>query len=728
MKPNLNFRDNENSTPKSFDISSLPPIDRSRKIGVYIRQSGNGADNKNGESRETQLALIVLAIKLRGDNDDSGVIIYDEGAGKSGQTRIDERDKLQRLWDDMQAGLIGTVIVAREDRLFRDKHMTQSGTFTEQAERLNVVVIVPPLTERQTFRVYDFKNHSSLRAFQDKMINAYDYIEYHVGYMHLNQRRKAERGCYDGRLLPPGLAILRTDDKEEKRQSMPVLYEPWASIMQQIFKRAKQLSWQFGALIRELEQLPYVFPDIPEDDAKKYIIKTKMRKVPRGYKPDERSVRAWFTNVALIGCWQVDRKTGDTIVNNHPCVIKDRDLFEEGYIARTGYNLSGVATPERQVVRRSLPSRDEKEKCGLVLNFMTSPGATCLTIRRIKGTEYYEFLGMKDGDMVHRAMLIVSGKEIDRIVTDRVAALSKADNELADKIKEYFTALRNAQPTEFSSIDAQLKTIEDQIAVARARILDLGEAIDGTTLVELGKKIKELESNQNQLTLKRKSLTKIRDLGEIDKFYRVLRNFEERYAKLDLEEKQRLLRLLAKNAVLERLSPHWLKLTINWIGAISTRPDVTYIWRSVPATQDTPSPEEIEIIRRVYPACERHSDLLRLLPLRSWNAIERTASENNISRKRQVNSIDVPKGVTWRDISVFEDEEKAKTFVSAAIEECKDSKQLYSALWALNPDLKGLEERLVIHLAMETKAQPLIWEARSFTNSFSVGSRPQLPR
>jgi hypothetical protein len=82
--------------------------------------------------------------------------------------------------------------------------MDQVGAFTRLAEEKRIKVIVPPIssasTEERT-RVYDFTNYRDLVAFQDKMREAYGYIEGHVKYMHLCQQNKADKGGYDGRAL-----------------------------------------------------------------------------------------------------------------------------------------------------------------------------------------------------------------------------------------------------------------------------------------------------------------------------------------------------------------------------------------------------------------------------------------------------------------------------------------------------------------------------------------------
>ena len=52
------------------------------------------------------------------------------------------------------------------------------------------------------------------------MREAYGYIEGHVKYMHLCQQNKADKGGYDGRALPPGLAVKGKKQDQESLSSM----------------------------------------------------------------------------------------------------------------------------------------------------------------------------------------------------------------------------------------------------------------------------------------------------------------------------------------------------------------------------------------------------------------------------------------------------------------------------------------------------------------------------
>ena len=104
---------------------------------------------------------------LRGEIDLANILVYDEGAGISGTKGYDQRPKLSKLYLDIANGIVGSVVVARPDRLFRDKHFLNVSMFTELAERKRIIVIVPGKC------VYDFTEYADLQKFQDDMQDAY---------------------------------------------------------------------------------------------------------------------------------------------------------------------------------------------------------------------------------------------------------------------------------------------------------------------------------------------------------------------------------------------------------------------------------------------------------------------------------------------------------------------------------------------------------------------------
>jgi hypothetical protein len=285
---------------------ALPEIDRKRATAVLVRQSKDGADTAQAESRETQLGLQDYGRLLYGD-EEPDVRLYDEGSGVSGQKRIDQREKLDELYKDMHKGIVGTIVLAREDRLFRNKHMDQVGRFTELAEKMGIKVIVPPISSVARYdetRVYDFTDYQDLRAFQDKMREAYAYIEGPIKHANQCKQNKADKGGYDGRGLPPGLVV-----KGKKQNQSIIVYEPWAKEIRKLALRAQALDWDIGKLNKEVARMVFLFPEIPEEDRERYMFRTNLRRILGvGYKPrGPQVIKRWLTNEMYIGWWMRTR-------------------------------------------------------------------------------------------------------------------------------------------------------------------------------------------------------------------------------------------------------------------------------------------------------------------------------------------------------------------------------------------------------------------------------------
>src|SRR5713226_5312856 len=115
-------------------------LDLSRDTAILIRQSRRGSDKAHIESRMLQESLIPFVKLARVEDDLLHIHIFDEGSGVSGTKGPDKRKKLKSLLDEMVEDLIGDVVLARPDRLFRDKHFSNVSTFTEIAERMRVKV------------------------------------------------------------------------------------------------------------------------------------------------------------------------------------------------------------------------------------------------------------------------------------------------------------------------------------------------------------------------------------------------------------------------------------------------------------------------------------------------------------------------------------------------------------------------------------------------------------
>jgi hypothetical protein len=162
--------------------------------------------------------------------------------------------------------------------------------------------------------------------------------------MNGNQQAKALQGLFDGRMLAMGYVI-----QGKRKQQALLVYEPWARVVRWLFERFRELN-SFGALCREVESMPYLFPDPTADDLMRFTFKIRMRRVPGGFKPSGvDAIRYILTNPVYIGAWVYD----GAIVkeDNHPAII-DRELFMWAYQKLTGRDLQGQylnGTPPRRL-------------------------------------------------------------------------------------------------------------------------------------------------------------------------------------------------------------------------------------------------------------------------------------------------------------------------------------------------------------------------------------------
>src|SRR6266705_2128675 len=232
-------------------------LDTSRKTAILIRQSGRGANVKHYESRLLQESLIPMVMQARGETDLSHVRIYDVGAGVSGRKGIDKRLILRQLHYDLADNLIGDIVLARADRLFRDKHFDKVSTFTLLAERMGIKVIVPASLG---VIVYDLGVTKDLQTFQQDMQAAYAYIENQIGYMARARNNKIARGFYGGGCLPLPYVLLRDMPKEEQ---LPVIYEAWREEAIDLFKKFTEFHFELGRIARYYEGKPFLCPFMP---------------------------------------------------------------------------------------------------------------------------------------------------------------------------------------------------------------------------------------------------------------------------------------------------------------------------------------------------------------------------------------------------------------------------------------------------------------------------------
>ncbi len=695
--PKFTFSPSNKSSKTDISSHGLPQIDRSRIVAVYVRQSGTGSDTAHGESRETQLGMIEYAYKLLGF--EQGVQtdlirMYDEGAGQSGRKRIDQRPEIARLYNDISSGIIGTVIVAREDRLFRDKHGDQSGLYTELAERKKVLTIVPPVVTKH-YAVYDMSNYEDLRRFKDKMQAASDYLEDQIRYMHANLKRKSGKGEYDGRHLPPGLVITRNGTDK------PVIYQPWAKVMKRLLNRARELNWNWPQLNKEVDALPFLFPEPTEQDKYMYIFNIGLDP-KQGYKPRQsNTIRGWFKNVLLIGWWPVRNEVNEVILDNHPAML-DKQLFEEAYINLTGYSLDGELIQEKPLTqRRKQEEKDLPEALfhGRMETEEREGEYTRVGVASFRNGNHRPFYDCitysKKNRIKYISLFSVSCADFDALIVDRLLELAQADANIYTKIQEVMKRIHEKQVNNLVAIDDQIARYGIEIPKLRKNLATLACHLDegDETLVSLATKLREDEKTLRDLENEKKKRSTIDGEEEIKEFYDVLIHFQEAYPKLPLHKKHRLFSILVSRIELSYVSPRWLLLKIEWLTALKGRPDVALVWRNNPKSGEDFSCQEETILREHY-TYTPILDLLQLLPSRSWRTIQRQAVELGIRRKKNFQP-SIPRYCCFQDLApygqfLFGSLEETTDAIQESIANTHKSSDTLYAHWLLPEDVREM--------------------------------------
>ncbi|HLX57515.1 MAG TPA: hypothetical protein VKR83_10850 [Ktedonobacteraceae bacterium] len=670
---------------------ALPEIDKKRATAVLVRQSKDGADTAQAESRETQLGLQDYGRLLYGD-DEPDVRLYDEGSGVSGQKRIDQRKVLDRLYQDINKGIIGTIVLAREDRLFRNKHMDQVGVFTKLAEEKRIKLIVPPISSVARYdetRVYDFTDYQDLRAFQDKMREAYAYIEGPIKHANQCKQNKADKGGYDGRGLPPGLVV-----KGKKQSQAIVIYEPWAKEIRKLAFRARALDWDMGKLNKEVARMVFLFPEIPEEDKERYMFRTNLRHIPGvGYKPrGPQVIKRWLTNEMYIGWWMPDADKPDTIVDHHAAIL-DYALFAEGYARIKGYTLDGEPLEMNRGLTRIRNTRDTPPDAlfhGRLLATPPSPDRTAFTT---VDDGCYVARSQRASGILTDKLFRISVVHFDMVVIERLLALERADKNLRDRVKTALEQVYDQQSEDFVSIHEQLKGLEIQLADNAEK--RLATSSKDPLYARLQKQADELLQTKEQLEAKKDRLGIIDSPEEIAKLHSLLGNFEAVWPTFDVEQRQRAFSLLINRIEVEVVSPHWLRLSIDWLDAVCPRIDIAYLWKVTPTRGDVLSDEEEAILRECWPNASR-LEVLRRLPTRTWRALQRHASVNHLYRLHSVKE-DIPLFACFLDFMpkldgqyLFRDYETTLQYVKIACDNTARVEAPLYALWLLSEKVEDL--------------------------------------
>lgn len=658
-------------------------------VAIYARQSTKKQAENNRESAEMQTTdLVALAHRLGWD--DEHIILYvenrrEDGTIKnaSGRLRIDERENLQALVSRIEHDEVKAVIVFLEDRLFRDETMIQPYTFIDICRRHNCLVITPHMT-------YNFRRDYDIEMFADRCKSAARYITDYVRVrLHGGRARVAARGEYIGMSIPMGYTIDTDKDSPFYRKYTP--YEAHATVIRSLFQRYKELDGKFNLLVREVEAMPYLFPDFTPDVDVKYRKKNTMLKVAGGYKPTRDALKSILTNIAYIGYWIYD---GTIIQDNHAPIVES-ELFFYAFNRLSTYDLTeGKQELPKYRVRYTQQGSAPRE--ALLEDVITAGKDKTVLVQadRHNPASYKVYKRQSRRYSNPIIPLSIHVATVDAVIVERIKHLARTTNMRYDLLN----ALQEVQQTHeqaIVSVDSQLKTIEKQIA-GKLATLDLPpDDLDPVTRAECAKSLKKLRETKAELEEKKRKADTATSEQEIVELADAVENINARWGKLPYERKKRLINLLVGDVCIAGVSPHFIAINVTWGPPFFYR-DTALLWRAKGARTHW-SDEELELLSTHYASTDRQA-LVEMLPTHSWAGVRLEAHKLGLRRKVSTNNSSIPDEVTLQDWNILQ-----------RVGLPKQPEQDVAALWLL--DLSITAPELVLEDSVPDTAGETIFTA-----------------
>ena len=674
-------------------------IDKKRYTAVLIRQSDHRAEAEHIFSRESQLKLVMYATRLRGDEDERWIRIYDEGAGVSGQKRIDQRKELNHLYKDIKDGLVGSLVIIHEDRLFRDEYHTNDTTFIELLARQDVLLFV-----RTDHRRYDCTKASDRNALLEKMIASRNYLDDHVlGRMNGSQEAKALQGLFVGSNLGMGFVT-----RGKKKEQVILIYEPWAEKIRWMFNRFKELD-DIYTLGREIEKLPYLFPNPSVDDLMNYTFKIHMSRVPGGFKPScIETIKYMLSNLSYAGA--IIYK-GSVISWDSTRAIVDKDLALWAYHKITGRDTDGnlLEGVERRFLR--------KDSAQAVLKYILRDPAGSLYVTHPEQPEYIRQTFVKDniakGKILRDIPFAIRAHLIDNIFLERVKALALADRHLARTIEQSIKSLEEQHIEEAVSLEDQLVNVRLEIKKMLAFLHDEILMLTAKEKADYNKTLAGLRGREQELLEVQEQATQTDLKKDFQELEDLLADISGQLDGSSMVRKQKLAKLITESVTIEEVSVHWLRLTVLWRGPLANRPDVCLIWRQRGRRSDEWTAEEDEYIMANYPEGDKWT-MLEALPRRSWNMIYQRALALGIHRDMYIHET-IPNNITVEDLHVIPDRELAMKLVTDASKRRKKTEFQAYGIWLYSAELPELI-REVEHRNTHSGSLPIPFHSNSSVN------------
>jgi hypothetical protein len=625
-----------------------PQIDLSREACLYGRQSSKDQVIQNIQSHISQTVMLLEYTKSLGFRDDrktGKVTLFVENQvvdadgnvsikNASGTWPIDRRPGLKAICDLIESGKVGVVVAEFVDRLFRDEDRIDSNIFIKTCREHDCFVHIS--SKRMT---YNFANDQHAEMFRLEVQMAAMYIKNHVKGTMLRRRDMVVRLGQWGGIGAIPVGYITCSDETSPLCGKFIPYEPHAKVVLWIFVRFIELGYDFGALCREVADMPFVFPPFEPGVP---IIRFMMTPTKEGYLISEDTLRHLLTNEVYIGNFRRQIQDGEVYIRkNHPAIVPE-DVFWSVYDHLKDIRPDGIPTGRHKLVRYSQARSIEERKPLLKpisddgsvyweVPYEKKGGYKIIKRRQLGlGTDHVLFL---DADVLETAIV---KRLLERLHTIDLNNLNKQRNERKEEIGRKLKKIAR----EIESINEELETLKT----------NMGKIKTESVVLELEAQIVRILERRETATANQKRLEEALKHDALGTLEEELGNLEELWPLKPFPERKALLGLLIKTLTLKFLSPHFYSVEIAW-NYDNWGIDKAIFMRHISGSKDW-SKEELTSIAALYPQTPQ-LDILKAMPNRTWSTIQQRAFLIGVRRTVKLKE-KVDSGLTWSDIAFLE--------------------------------------------------------------------------
>lgn len=589
------------------------------------------------------------------------IIMDTSDLGLSGQLRMEDRPAFVNMLRLIEDGIVKTVIVAQVDRLFRDRWGQEYSKFMEICYTYDVKVVTLTNDRKAIDFVYDFSVTWHVDQFRRECEASWRYIEKQIRRMTAARDELAQTGHWAGGGLNVGyIPDPREfiDGKKNPKHLVYVPYSPHVSRVIWLFERFRQLEGSVRALFVETQRLPFLFEPFDGSVNPEVVSRLLLKKVfdesgqLSGYTiAIPKSLVSILCNPVYIGYWI---HKGQIVSTNHHEPLVDFDLFMYAFTRLSPVNLDGTPNQEylekisyyakRHFAQRPAYLKNHAvcadEALRIYEKAIPSKGRGEKADGRVR--TLYAFIRYKD-HTTRQPRYAILAEDVDGIffgqLKRRLEATKVYSNYLDHEEAELKIQARLLKDVkrDMKAVESVMKKITNQIASGAITNTDLLKAANDSYTIHQ-EELERLKEREHDIETNSARVAKRRTYKQLILQLKAL--WVDTYPPEKLiptDELPMLVDTFVTQVVFECLSNHFYTMSIYWRDP-EWGIDELLCFRSTSSSHNWAKQED-DIIQACYLTTPK-SELMKLLPDRSYGAITSRANSLGIHRAKRIYSGD----------------------------------------------------------------------------------------